>query len=97
MSLDNSLQIFSDEAEDLLGVAEQALLNLDDLDDVDETIGDLFRTFHTIKGAAGLFGLDAIVDFTHIVESLLVMIREGALEVDEKMVSLFRTCPDGGT
>jgi two-component system, chemotaxis family, sensor kinase CheA len=91
---DDSLQIFADEAEDLLGVAEQALLNLDDLNDVDETVSDLFRTFHTIKGAAGLFGLDSIVDFTHIVESLLGKIREGALSVDEKMVSLFLASRD---
>jgi len=89
---DDSLQIFAEEAEDLLSLAEQALLNLDDLSDEGETldgINDLFRTFHTIKGAAGLFGLDAIVDFTHVVESVLGKIREGLLKVDEPMVSLF--------
>lgn len=89
---DDSLQIFSDEAEDLLGVAEQALLNLDTLDNETDTldgINDLFRTFHTIKGAAGLFGLDAIVDFTHVVESVLGKVREGQLTVDEDMVSIF--------
>jgi len=91
---DESLQIFADEAEDLLGVAEQALLNLDDLSDVEDTVGDLFRTFHTIKGAAGLFGLDSIVEFTHVVESLLGKIREGDLAVDEKMVSLFLASRD---
>lgn len=91
---DDSLQIFSDEADDLLGVAEQALLNLDDLNDVEETVGDLFRTFHTIKGAAGLFGLNSIVDFTHVVESLLGKIREGEISVDEEMVSLFLASRD---
>ncbi|HED33318.1 MAG TPA: chemotaxis protein CheA [Gammaproteobacteria bacterium] len=91
---DDSLQVFSDEAEDLLQVAEQALLNLDDLDNVSDTIGDLFRTFHTIKGAAGLFGLNNIVEFTHIVENLLGKIREGLINVDEEMVSLFLDCRD---
>jgi two-component system chemotaxis sensor kinase CheA len=89
---DDSLQIFADEAEDLLSVAEQALLNLDDLENKADTldgVNDLFRTFHTIKGAAGLFGLDDIVDFTHIVESVLVIIREGSLPIDEELVSLF--------
>jgi len=89
MTDDSGLQVFADEAEDLLAVAEQALLNLDDISNVDETIGDLFRTFHTIKGAAGLFGLDVIVDFTHVVESLLGNIREGLIQVDEPMVTLF--------
>jgi two-component system chemotaxis sensor kinase CheA len=91
---DDSLQIFADEAEDLLGSAEQALLNLDDVSHADEMVGDLFRTFHTIKGAAGLFGLDTIVDFTHVVESVLGKIREGELAVDETMVSLFLTSRD---
>ncbi len=89
---DESLQIFVDEAEDLLGVAEQALLNLDNLDDDAETlegINDLFRTFHTIKGSAGLFGLDTVVEFTHVVESLLGKVREGSVSVDQDMVSLF--------
>ena len=94
---DESLQIFADEAEDLLGAAEQALLKLDDLDNEAETldcVNDLFRTFHTIKGAAGLFGLDIVVDFTHIVESVLGKIREGTLTVDENMVSLFLSSRD---
>lgn len=92
--MDESLRIFADEAEDLLTVAEQALLNLDDLNDVDETIGDLFRTFHTIKGAAGLFGLNSIVEFTHVVESLLGNIREGEIKVNDDMVSLFLSSRD---
>jgi len=94
---DDSLQIFADEAEDLLDLAEQALLNLDDLNNKDDTldgINDLFRTFHTIKGAAGLFGLNTIVDFTHIVESVLVKVREGGLQVEEEMVSLFLSSRD---
>jgi len=94
---DDSLQVFADEAEDLLALAEQALLNLDDLNNKADTldgINDLFRTFHTIKGAAGLFGLDTIVDFTHIVESVLVKVREGGLQVEEEMVSLFLSSRD---
>ncbi|MFT5451133.1 MAG: two-component system chemotaxis sensor kinase CheA [Enterobacterales bacterium] len=91
---DESLQIFADEAEDLLGSAEQALLNLDDISHADEMVGELFRTFHTIKGAAGLFGLDTIVDFTHVVESVLGNIREGDIAIDEMLVSLFLSSRD---
>ncbi len=89
---DESLQIFADETEDLLTVAEQALLHLDSLEDEAATldcINDLFRTFHTIKGSAGLFGFDDIVNFTHIVESVFDKIREGVLIINDDMVSLF--------
>jgi len=94
MSDEMGLQIFADEAEDLLDLAEQALLNLDGMNNVEENVGDLFRTFHTIKGAAGLFGLNSIVEFTHTVENLLGKIREGELSVDEDMVSLFLASRD---
>jgi two-component system chemotaxis sensor kinase CheA len=86
------LQVFSDEAEDLLLVAEKALLGLDDLSNKAETaegVNDLFRTFHTIKGAAGLFALDSVVEFTHVVESVLGDIRDGTLPLDKELVSLF--------
>jgi two-component system chemotaxis sensor kinase CheA len=89
---DEGLQIFADEAEDLLLVAEKALLNLDDLSNKAETaegVNDLFRTFHTIKGAAGLFALDSVVEFTHVVESVLGDIRDGTLPLDKELVSLF--------
>jgi two-component system chemotaxis sensor kinase CheA len=89
---DQGLQVFSDEADDLLQIAEKALLNLNDLSnkaEVTEGINDLFRTFHTIKGAAGLFGLHSIVEFTHVVESVLVDIRESNLCLNEELVSLF--------
>ncbi|PCK07121.1 MAG: chemotaxis protein CheA [Alteromonadaceae bacterium] len=95
--MDESLQVFADEAEDLLALAEQALLNLDNLNNEAETlegVNDLFRTFHTIKGAAGLFGLDAIVKFTHIVESVLVKVREASITLTDDIVSLFLLSQD---
>jgi two-component system, chemotaxis family, sensor kinase CheA len=96
--VDEVLLVFAEEAEDLLNVAEQALLGLDNLDQSPEQIldcvNDLFRTFHTIKGAAGLFGLDSIVDFTHVVESVLGCLREGSLTINEQMVSLFLSSRD---
>lgn len=89
--MDENLQVFADETEDLLLVAEAALLKLDnpesDADTLD-CVNDLFRTFHTIKGAAGLFGFDSIVNFTHIVESVLVQVREGRIKVNDDLVSL---------
>lgn len=89
---DEALQIFADEAKDLLNVAEQALLRLDTPGDEEDTldcVNELFRTFHAIKGAAGLFGFNDIVNVTHLVESVFVKIREGIITIDDDMVSLF--------
>ena len=86
---DEGLQIFAEEAEDLLQQAEEALLILDDDLSDDDAINELFRAFHTVKGGAGLFGLDIIVEFTHTAESLLSLIRDKAILLDESLVSLF--------
>ena len=61
MNLDAALQTFFAEANDLLNSMEAALLRLDDGDNDPETINEIFRAAHTIKGSAGLFGLDDIV------------------------------------
>ncbi|MCL2878549.1 MAG: Hpt domain-containing protein, partial [Acidobacteria bacterium] len=46
-----------------------------------ESINDLFRAIHTIKGSAGFLGLTAISTLTHAMESLLDDLREGALSL----------------
>ena len=61
MNLDGALQTFFAEAEDLLNSMEAALLRLDEGEKDMETINEIFRAAHTIKGSAGLFGLNDIV------------------------------------
>ena len=74
---------FLDEATDMLLQFEQALLVMESTPDDAETLNTAFRAAHTIKGTAGLFGCDAVVVFTHEVESLLEGLRSGQLAVTE--------------
>jgi chemotaxis protein histidine kinase CheA len=48
---------------------ESALMSLEREPGDVEAIHAVFRAAHTIKGSAGLFGLDEIVGFTHHVET----------------------------
>ena len=74
---------FLDEAADMLQQFEQALLVME-TDPADaENLNAAFRAAHTIKGTAGLFGCDAVVLFTHEVETLLEGLRSGALPVTD--------------
>lgn len=59
---------FFEESQELLGQMEDILLagEAGALDA--EAVNALFRAAHTIKGSAGLFGFDAVVGFTHVVE-----------------------------
>jgi len=97
MNLDDALQTFIVESHDLLQAMEDALLEVEQNEDpaqLSESIGAIFRAAHTIKGGAGLFGLDGIVGFTHVMESVLDKVRNNELAIDEKMVALLLSCSD---
>jgi len=88
LNLDQILKTFIAEARSLLKDMEDALLRLEaDPGDAD-TLGAIFRAAHTIKGSAGLFGLDPIVSFTHIVEDVLDRLRKAEINVEGDLVAL---------
>ena len=94
MNLDGALQTFFAEAEDLLNSMEAALLRLDDGDKGMETINEIFRAAHTIKGSAGLFGLNDIVSFTHTVENVLDRARDEKISITGDLLSVLLPCRD---
>ena len=89
MNMDEVLQVFIAESQELLQQMEEALLQLENDPDDADTINAIFRAAHTIKGSAGLFGLDVIVAFTHIAESVMDRVRNGELRFDKDMTALF--------
>jgi two-component system chemotaxis sensor kinase CheA len=86
--LAEGLQIFSEESRELLQQSEYILLKLEDESDSDELINDLFRTIHTIKGSAGLFGFDDVVSFTHVAESVMGRLRDKEISFDDDLMGL---------
>ncbi len=94
MELDPALRTYIAEGRELLQEMEDALLQLEQTEDRDELLNAIFRAAHTIKGSAGLFGLDDIVAFTHGAETLLDRLRAGELPIDEDLVALLLACRD---
>jgi len=98
MNLDDALQTFLVESRDLLEEMERSLLAIEQTaeqpDARDEVVNAIFRAAHTIKGSSGLFGLDPIVAFTHVVESVLDRVRAGQLSIDDGLVALLLGCCD---
>lgn len=88
MNLDDALNTFVIEAKELLLNMEESLLNIERGDADDDAINAIFRAAHTIKGSAGLFGLDFVVSFTHVAESVLDKVRAGELAMDNGMSAL---------
>jgi two-component system chemotaxis sensor kinase CheA len=83
-----ALPAFISEAREQTEQLEQLLLQLEDAPDDRGLLDALFRCAHTVKGSAGIFGLDAVVGFTHHVESLLDQLREGRLALTPALSTL---------
>lgn len=79
---------FLEEAQDNLRQFEQGLLAMEQDPGDAEAVNSAFRAAHTIKGGAGLFGFQAVVGFTHEVESVLDRMRDGLLAVTEPGMAL---------
>jgi two-component system chemotaxis sensor kinase CheA len=94
MDLNESLDLLVQEARELLADMESALLQLEAGDISADCINAIFRAAHTIKGSAGLFGLEPIVSFTHALESVLVRVRNNELSIDAELTGLLIRCAD---
>lgn len=73
---------FVEETRTLLEEANDALLALERDPGDGEAVNALFRAVHSIKGAAGLFDLPALIHLVHAGEDLLGAMRDGRLRMD---------------
>jgi two-component system, chemotaxis family, sensor kinase CheA len=89
-----ALESFQVEANDLLATMESGLLELENGEGDDETLNLVFRAAHTVKGSAGLFGLNDIVGFTHVMESVLDRVRAGEIPVSSGLIGALLPCTD---
>ena len=94
MDMEQALQTFLEESRDLLQQMEDALLYLESAEQDEDTVNAMFRAAHTIKGSAGLFALDYVVSFTHVVENILDKVRDGKLRITADLTAILLPCCD---
>lgn len=85
---DLNRQIFKEEAYDLLIELEGALLELEEAPDDMDLVNQIFRALHTIKGSGAMFGFEEIAAFTHEVETVFDMVRNGDVQATPVLCSL---------
>ena len=81
-------EAFREEAYELLTSLESSLLELEESPADLEIVGAVFRAMHTIKGSGAMFGFDDISSFTHDVETVYDLVRNGELAVTGELVNL---------
>ncbi len=84
------IDIFRDEANERLDQMVNTLLALESGIADDDAIDSLFRDAHTIKGGAGMVGLDGVRDLAHTVEDVLSELREAGEFPTELTATMLR-------
>lgn len=81
-------QAFKEEALELLGELESSLLELEEDPANGDVINRVFRAMHTIKGSGAMFGFEDIASFTHEVETVFDLARNGQIAVSKELLNL---------
>src|SRR3989454_147116 len=88
MSQDATLRMYCEEATDLVGDWEAALLRLEAASGEPDPglVNRIFRNVHTLKGTSAMLGLDRLAAFAHSLEDVLVRMRKGAQAITPGLV-----------
>ncbi len=86
--IDQFKESFRDEAYELLNSLESSLLELETDPKNEDELSAVFRSMHTIKGSASMFGFQHISRFTHEVETVLDSVRNGTVPVTKQLITL---------
>lgn len=86
--MDNFKKKFVEEAVDLIDGLEKSLLALEDSPNDITLVQQVFRVMHTLKGNSGMFGFELIDRFTHEMETIYDLIRNGKLQVTREVLDV---------
>ena len=85
---------FFEEAAEHLAVVEEGLLALEQHPEDLDLLNKIFRSAHSIKGTSGMFGFQAVAQFTHKMETLLDLLRNGQKTVSPMVADLLLKSTD---
>ncbi|GAA0530443.1 two-component system chemotaxis sensor kinase CheA [Rhizomicrobium palustre] len=87
-------QTYYQECDELLLAMEEGLIAMENGEADSETINAVFRAVHSIKGGGGAFGFDILVEFAHIFETVLDLIRSNQLTPTNEVVKVLLRAGD---
>lgn len=77
-----------DEVKEHLDAAQFSLVDLERDPENKETVNRVFRSFHTLKSSAAFLGLKNIEEVAHVLEDLLVLVRDGKLPMGSELTDV---------
>lgn len=94
MDVSQYLEIFLDETKEHLQNLSDQLMNLEQDPENMDTINEIFRAAHTLKGMAGTMGYKRMQNLTHDMENVFSEVRNNTLKADGNMIDLLFQCLD---
>lgn len=87
---DRILRLFIEEAKEHLDTLENGLVDLKSTMKDPESLQEMFRAAHSVKGGAAMLGLDSIKTTAHRLEDCFKILKDGPVkQVDQTAESLF--------
>ncbi len=94
MDVSQYLEIFIDETKEHLQSLSDQLMILENEPGNTDTINEIFRAAHSLKGMAGTMGYKRMQTLTHDMENVLSEIRNGKMTVSAELVDVLFQCLD---
>lgn len=94
MDVSQYLEIFIDESEEHLQTLSDCIMILEKEPDNKDTINEVFRAAHSLKGMAGTMGFKRMQHLTHDMENVFQEVRSDHIKVTSGMIDLLFKCLD---
>ena len=94
MDVSQYLEIFLDESNEHLQTLSDQLIILEKEPDNSDTINEIFRAAHSLKGMAGTMGYKRMQNLTHDMENVFSEVRNGNMEGNSNLVDVLFQCLD---
>ena len=94
MDVNQYLEIFLDETKEHLENLNAQILKLEQEPEDVDTINEIFRAAHSLKGMAGTMGYKRMQALTHDMENVFSEIRNGTMKVNSNLIDTLFQCLD---
>lgn len=94
MDVSQYLEIFIDETGEHIQSLSDCIMTLENEPENKDTINEIFRSAHSLKGMAGTMGFKRMQHLTHDMENVFQEVRSDKVKVTSEMIDILFQCLD---
>ena len=94
MDVSQYLDVFIDESNEHIQALSDNIMILEKEPENSDTINEIFRAAHSLKGMAGTMGFKKMQHLTHDMENVFQEVRNGTVKVNSALIDILFDCLD---